>query len=267
MTKLDILIPTFSRKTSLAVTLTSLVGQTFQDFDLVISDQTKERGYLNDMEFQTLFRFFKSKGKQVKVFKHFPSKGMAEQRDFLLSQAASPYVLYLDDDLILEPKVIARMHRALKQEKCGFVGCAPVGLSHLDDVRLREQAVEFWTRKVSPEIIDPDSPVWQRHKLHNAANLYHLQQSFPSQKVRRYKIAWIGACVMYDREKLVDVGGFSFWPKLPSEHAGEEVYVQNLLLRKYGGCGIIPSEVYHLELPTTVKNRQTNAISLLSAGV
>ncbi len=82
----------------------------------------------------------------------------------------------------------------------------------------------------------------------------------------RYKVAWIGgANVLYDRAKLRDVGGFSWWERLPPEHAGEEVVVQFLLVRKYGGCGVLPSGTYHLGLPTTVVDRRRNATELFGA--
>ncbi|MER3439745.1 MAG: glycosyl transferase, partial [Chloroflexota bacterium] len=57
---------------------------------------------------------------------------MAEQRQFLLDQAKAPYALFLDDDVILEPDILARMLTAIKQEGCGFVGCPATGLSYLE---------------------------------------------------------------------------------------------------------------------------------------
>src|SRR5437588_9864786 len=71
---------------------------------------------------------------------------------------------------------------------------------------------------------------------------------------RLYKVAWIASCVMYDRVKLLEVGGFSFWPRLPRYHSGEEVLVQNLLMRRWGGCAIMPSGTYFSQVPTTVLN-------------
>jgi hypothetical protein len=44
-------------------------------------------------------------------------------------------------------------------------------------------------------------------------------------------VAWISACVLYDRQKLLEAGGFEFWRRLPRYHSGEEVLVQNLLVR------------------------------------
>ncbi len=76
---------------------------------------------------------------------------------------------------------------------------------------------------------------------------------------RKYRVAWVGGCVMYDTEKLRRLGGYSFWQQLPSEHCGEDVLVQLRLMELYGGCGIIPSGVYHQELPTTIVDRSSPA--------
>jgi hypothetical protein len=56
---------------------------------------------------------------------------------------------------------------------------------------------------------------------------------------------------LYSREKLLQVGGFSFWEKLPRYHKAEDVLVQNLLMRRYGGCGVVPAGTYHAEVETT----------------
>ena len=37
--------------------------------------------------------------------------------------------------------------------------------------------------------------------------------------------------MLYDRQKLLEAGGFEFWRRLPRYHSGEEVLVQNLLVR------------------------------------
>lgn len=64
---------------------------------------------------------------------------------------------------------------------------------------------------------------------------------------------------MYDTAKLRNIGGYSFWRELPSEHCGEDVLVQLRLMALYGGCGIIPSGVYHQELPTTIVDHRVGA--------
>ncbi len=42
MATVDVLIPTYRRKTGLAIVLTSLLGQTCTDFDVIVSDQTPD---------------------------------------------------------------------------------------------------------------------------------------------------------------------------------------------------------------------------------
>ena len=84
--RVDILIPTFNRPGALAVTLTSLVGQTYREFRLVISDQTDGWDIAESGEVKAVLRVLRSHGHPVEVHKHLPRRGMAEQRQFLLDQ-------------------------------------------------------------------------------------------------------------------------------------------------------------------------------------
>ena len=264
MALIDVLIPTYRRKTGLAVVLTSLLGQTFRDFNVIISDQTEEESYLDSIEIATLVRALRWHGHRVALHRHLPRRGLAEQRQFLLEQSHASYVHYLDDDVLLDPPVMERMLRVLQAEGCGFVGCPATGLAYLDDIRPQQQHIELWTGPVEAEPFDEQSIPWERHLVNNAANPLHLEQQLaPDRRIVRYKIAWVGgANLLFDRAKLMDVGGFSWWHRLPPEHAGEEVVVQFLLLHKYGGCGILPSGTYHLGLPTTIEDRRHNATTL-----
>ncbi len=261
MANVDILIPTYNRSAALAVTLTSLIAQTYKDFDIIISDQTEAYDATASGEVQTVLRVLRSHRHSIQTHRHLPRRGMAEQRQFLLDQATAPYVLFIDDDVILESYVLEQMTQAIRDESCGFVGSALTGLSFINDVRPHQQAIEFWDTPVQPEMLRPGMPEWERWRLHNAANLYHVQTSLKltPDRTRKYRVAWVGGCVMYDTEKLRSVGGFSFWEDLPDNHCGEDVLAQQRVMAKYGGCGLIPSGVYHQELPTTLVDRSINA--------
>jgi GT2 family glycosyltransferase len=261
----DVLIPTYNRPGALAVTLTSLIAQKEANFRVIISDQSDPE-MLERVEVRAVVNVLRTHGNEIAFFRHLPRLGMAEQRQFLLTQATAPYVLFLDDDLILEDYVIQNMVRVIQEEQCGFVGSAVIGLSFIDDIRPHEQAIEFWNGPVTPETVRPDSPAWQRYRLHNAANLFHVQQNLTisSGHPRRYKVAWVGGCVLYDRAKLREVGGFSFWQDLPPNHSGEDVLAQLRVMQAFGGCGLIPSGVYHQELPTTIPDREIDAPKILS---
>ena len=130
----------------------------------------------------------------------------------------------------------------------------------MDDHRPeQEKAYQEWTTRPYPERIRPRVPEWRRANLHAAANLLHLTERLdlaPGQW-RAYKVAWIGACVLYDRAALVAAGGYDFWPRVPVNSVGEDVAAQLRVLARSGGAGILPSGAYHLETPTTVPDRST----------
>lgn len=265
MATVDVLIPTYGRKTGLAMVLTSLVGQTFTDFDVIVSDQTDEQdAYLDSIEIQTAVQALRYHGHQVELHRHLPRRGMAEQRQFLLQQSSAPHVHYLDDDVVIEPGVLGRLLSVVRTDGCGFAGAAAAGLAYLDDVRPHQQGIEVWEGAVRPEPFTPEAIPEYRQAVNIAANPLHVEQRLASDgETVRYKIAWIGgANVVYDRSKLLDVGGFGFWDRLPAEHAGEDAVVQFLLIHAYGGCGVLPSGTYHLCLETTIPNREHNATDL-----
>lgn len=258
--KVSVLIPTYKRINALIATLTSLTAQTFKDFDVIVADQSDEF-VAGEMTVQTIRRILELHGNPVTMKHNLPKQGIAQQRQFLLEQANGEYCLFLDDDIILEPDVLERMVRALDEEQAGFVGMALIGLSYLNDKRPHQQAIEFWEGKVEPEFVRPGTPEWNRYPLHNAANILHVGQKLnldPSRQ-RKYKVAWVGGCILYNTSKLREAGGFDFWQDLPENHCGEDVLAQCRLMERWGGFGIIPSGAYHLELPTTIDVREVNA--------
>lgn len=249
---IDILIPTCDRPVALALTLAGLLTQTLPAARVIVADQgdaPRESATL-----RTLRRLLEGRGWEVAWHARPERRGVAEQRHFLLGQARARRLLFLDDDVYMEPWVAARLVEVLDAQRCGFVGAFPVGLSFLADERPGEQGIELWEGPVRPERVAPGSPPWERRLLHRAANLAHVARRLPGRHL--YKVAWVGACVLYDREKLLSVGGFGFWDRLPRYHSGEEVLAQNLLLRRYGGCAILPSGTYHAEEPSTVLNAE-----------
>ncbi len=271
----DVLVPAYGRPAALAVTIAGLAAQSHRPLRVVISDQTEADPIpTHAPEVTAVVRVLEQRGIPVERHRHLPARGMAEHRAWLLHRARAPYVLFLDDDVLLEPDLVARLVRAIRREGCGFVGSALVGLSHVGDVRPEEERIEFWDGPVRPERVAPGSAAWARHRLHNAANLEHLRArdgghggdgahgDRPSDRL--YKVAWVGGCVLYDVAALRATGGFEFWRRLPERHAGEDVLAQLRVMAAFGGAGLFPSGAYHLELPTTIADRRVDAPRVLA---
>lgn len=255
MALVDVLLPTCNRIESLILTLSGVAAQSLRDLRVVVADQSRAP-VAESPVVQALGRIITARGGIVEWHHRSSVHGIAEQRDFLLRQSTADSVLYLDDDVFMEPWVVERMHETLTGQQCGFVGAFPAGLSFLGDVRPQQQIVHFWDGPVQPEPLEPESPEWERWQLHRAANVQHAAQKLGQEETRLYKVAWVAACAMYDRAKLWEVGGFAFWSRLPRYHSGEEVLVQNLLIRRWGACAILPSGTYAAELPSTVLNAE-----------
>jgi GT2 family glycosyltransferase len=260
----DVLIPTYRRPTALAVTLTSLVGQTHRPLRIVVSSQSPEAEPILSDEAVAVARVLRAQGREVEAVRHLPRRGMAEHRQSLLDRATAPFVLFLDDDVILESDLVERLVRSIQAADCGFIGSALVGLSFEGDRRPEQEAVEFWDGPVTPEDVRPGTPAWDRHRLHSAANLHHLRHRLAPDSDRLYRVAWIGGCVLFDTARLRDAGGFRFWTELPPEHAGEDVEAQLRVAARWGGAGLFPSGAYHQELPTTIPDRRVDAPHVLA---
>lgn len=266
--ELDVLIPTCDRPVELATTLAGLAAQD-HPFGVVVSDQSDARPSYDTPPARTMLRALEAAGHPVRAARHLPRRGLAEHRAALTACSGARYLLFCDDDVWLEPGAVARLHTAITELGCGFVGAAVAALSYARDVREDELAsFERWETPPVPERIEKGSLAWDRWMLHNAANPWHLARRHvrPGEPYVAYKIAWVGGCALYDRQALDAVGGFGFWRDLPARHCGEDVLVQHRIMARFGGAGILPSGAYHLESPTTVPDRTVNAFDSLRVG-
>jgi GT2 family glycosyltransferase len=251
LAQVSVLIPTYERVESLVMTLSGVAAQTVTDLQVVVSSQGDHKAEDSPVA-RALGRVIEARGGFVE-WHHRDPRGIAEQRHFLLGRAKADPVLFLDDDVFMEPFVVSRLLSVLEAEKCGFVGAFPTGLTFADDVRPNQQKIALWKGPVRPEIVEPEGAGWERWQLHRAANLHHVAQelALPPGEFLRYKVAWISACVLYSREKLLEVGGFSFWERLPRYHKAEDIVIQNLLMRRFGGCGVVPPGTFHAQVTST----------------
>jgi GT2 family glycosyltransferase len=251
----DVLIPTVGRLAELAVTLAGLAAQDDPSFSVTISDQSDDGTALAAPAVVAMIRVLEAQGRRVDVVRHLPRRGLAEHRQFLLERSTAELVLFLDDDVWLEPHSLERMTEAIQTLGCGFVGSAPMGMSFLRDRRPHHQAsFEPWEGPVVPERVRIGTPAIDRASLHGAANLVHVAErvAVPRDGWLPYKIAWIGACTLFRRSALVASGAFDFWDRLPAVHAGEDVAAQWRVMERYGA-------------PTTVPDRTVEARDVVFA--
>lgn len=268
----EVLIPTGGARGTLGVTLTALLGQRVLPAAVLVSDQSDGATAIADPVVQGVSRVLRRRGVDVRLIAHPSNAGVAENRHHLLGLAAAPYVLLLDDDILLEAMALGRLCDAMGELRCGAVGMAMTGLSHVDDVRPGDHVpFEPVHGPVEPERVRKGSPAWERWRLHNAATMVHLGEAAglhggePAGSWTAYRVAWTSGCVLVDRAVLVETGGFEFWPLLARRGFGEDVVAQLRVMERAGAVGLLPSEAHSLELPTSIPEREVDAYAAVLA--
>ncbi len=264
--EVEVLIPTGGPRGTLGVTLAGLVGQQVLPARVVVSDQSALGAAIRDPVVAGVTRVLRRRGVDVRLLAHPSEAGVTENRHHLLQQAVAPYVLLLDDDILLEPAALARMCDAMGRLRCGAVGMAMTGLSHSGDRRPVEHAAfEPVDGRVEPERLRKGDAGWERWRLHNAANVVHLGDERgltggePPDRWCAYRVAWTSGCVLMDRAVLTASGGFGFWQAIGSAGFGEDVVAQLRVMERAGAVGLLPSEAHSLELPTSISRREVDA--------
>src|SRR5215207_5230575 len=112
MAAIDVLLPTCKRPTSLVMTLAGVAAQEFTDMRVIVADQS-ELSAADEPVVASLWRVIEARGGAVEWHHRPQVHGIAEQRDFLLKRSSAPAVLYLDDDVFMEPWVVGALARML----------------------------------------------------------------------------------------------------------------------------------------------------------
>lgn len=89
MLKISIVIPTFNRDKLLNETLKSVTNQSLQPFEIIIVDNGTEQPKITGIE-------------KKKYFRLPPFSGVAQARNFGFTMASGEYVMFLDDDDLLD---------------------------------------------------------------------------------------------------------------------------------------------------------------------
>jgi len=100
--KLSVVIPTLNRDPILLETLKSLEDQSFVDYEIVITSQSKVKN-------SQLLEYVKSH-KNISMFEQLDKKGAAANRNLGIKKSEGDIVLFLDDDILPLSKHLFKKH-------------------------------------------------------------------------------------------------------------------------------------------------------------
>lgn len=119
-------IATKDRHSELAILLQSLRTQTYKDFDILIADESETP--INTCHFlMSIIARIKHDGNKLEILRHYPSQGVCAVRNFLIDSDNfnNPLVCRLDDDVILEPDYLEKLHHGIKKGYDVMSGITP----------------------------------------------------------------------------------------------------------------------------------------------
>lgn len=115
MEKIDILLATYNGEKFVKDQIESILNQTYEDFNLIISDDASTDNTLNILE------EYEKKDTRIKVFKKEKNEGLIANFEFLLKNVTSDYFMFSDQDDIWKKDKIEKSINKLKEENSGLV--------------------------------------------------------------------------------------------------------------------------------------------------
>lgn len=114
--KISVIIPTYNRNQVLVNTINSVLEQQFKSFELLIVDQSKKHNKKTQNFLENL------NNKKVRYYKISPPS-LPAARNFGLKKSLGDIVVYIDDDVILDPGFIkAHYDSYIKRKAVGVAG-------------------------------------------------------------------------------------------------------------------------------------------------
>lgn len=115
MEKIDILLATYNGEKFVKEQIESILNQTYENFNLIISDDASTDNTLNILE------EYEKKDTRIKVFKKEKNEGLINNFEFLLKNVTSDYFMFSDQDDIWKKDKIEKSINKLKEKNSGLV--------------------------------------------------------------------------------------------------------------------------------------------------
>lgn len=123
MPKVSVVIPTYNRVKLLDNSISSVLAQTYRDFELLVID---------DCSTDNTADFVSSIGdERIKLIRNSSNKGIAGVRNIGVENSSGEYIAFLDDDDEWEPEKLGRQMNLLKTGSANL-GCVYTGAFIVD---------------------------------------------------------------------------------------------------------------------------------------
>ena len=115
--KISIIVPVYKVEKYLAECLESILSQTFTEFEcILVNDNSPDKS-------PDICNEYAKKDKRIKVIHKKENEGLPQARKTGISEATGEYIMFIDSDDWVEPKMAERLYSLAKSENYDIVYC------------------------------------------------------------------------------------------------------------------------------------------------
>jgi glycosyltransferase involved in cell wall biosynthesis len=216
----SIILPTYNRGNRLAECIQSVIDQTYEHWELILCDDCST----DDTE--TIGKSWANRDKRIRYFRNATNKGLPANRNVGISIAKGSMILFIEDDIELEPDCLAVLVETYRQkaERDSIGAVAPsIPLVGEFESKREKDVLDFAWRA-------------QNQKMNHPCTLNPLtgvvRQNFSPEFHGVWDVPNVHACSLYSRQALESVGGYD-----ETTYQGNYLYEEtdlNVRIRKLG---------------------------------
>lgn len=153
MPEISVIIPTYNRPNYLRGTITSVLNQTFQDFEVIVVDDASSTNYAPEV-----VRSFGDS--RIKTIRHPHNKGLSAARNTGIMMSKGKYIALLDDDDEWLPQKLELQYNSFKKSspKIGIIYTGAIYVDRVTD-KILEYSAPSKRGDISNELIKSDCVV------------------------------------------------------------------------------------------------------------
>lgn len=192
--KLTVGIPTLDRIEILAGLIASLAAQKYKSFNTIIISQSTGNNAKDAWTIKQMLRLLEyalPKDTEHTVIAKGAPIGAAAAHNIVLYESKTPYILRVDDDIVLEPNFIATLMSHFPSPTLGAVG----GI-YLD---INDDPNERYSDGIKRKLTQAEMTI--RDDTHRAQGLRHLDTSI-------LNVTDLYSSYVYKRDAMIQAGGF-----------------------------------------------------------
>lgn len=149
---ISVMIPIYNVSKYLERCLQSVIKQTYNNIEILLYDDGSTDGS------EIICDKFAIENKNVTVF-HFPNRGQAHGRNFLIEHAKGEYLVFVDSDDVVAPDYVEVLYNLVKKYHC------KIAVSVLQTFHEGDQLIER-KRKYEEELLTPAKAVeWMNYQV------------------------------------------------------------------------------------------------------